>query len=249
MSHQRSYGFIGHPGAWGSARYPHLGAAVDAISPELQVIQRLGSSIVDASSIDPIKGDWIEVDTREKSSMVSTWTERLCLRRRPPGFQLAICIYGAVGELMEQDDEEVAGEETQWRDEGRLPAFFEGHFVSSMEDGLLCGPLQVFPGDAYELLPNLSESELRKALISLGWDHSNEVLQSALRASIPRSPYTALDPRLIAAYALTIFRAFAAPPIDLRIGEESEPLRSLLGGRRSGNGYLHYGLEPSKPAA
>ena len=65
------------------------------------------------------------VDGIEKSTMVSTWTEYLCLHRNPGGkWQLDIRGYEGIGEASEFEDED-----------GELPHEINGQTVIGHEDG------------------------------------------------------------------------------------------------------------------
>ena len=85
-------------------------------------------SVIDASHVFPLTGNWQEVDQREASNMMSSWTELLCLSPTEAGYALAICIFGALGEEALYDDEE-SEEAGLSLDPDHLPAFYEGEMV------------------------------------------------------------------------------------------------------------------------
>lgn len=71
------------------------------------------------------------ITSREGSSMVSTWTEYLCVRRVSPGQgEVEICQYEALAEFEDTDED---GNDVE------PPKEYDGKVVVGVEDGFLIG--------------------------------------------------------------------------------------------------------------
>lgn len=189
------------------------------------------SFVIDASGMDPITGDWREIDSRENSTMVSTWTERLCLRRTDHVFELAVCINAGLAEDPGRDEDDNDGAILNDPAEPKLPAFYDGNPVAGVEDGILCGPLRVSPDDdgAIELAV-LNPTSATSALRRLGWDATAEIIAQILKSAtdLGERAASALPRDLVEAYLETQYHTnWPAYPFDLTVGRPSEPLLAL----------------------
>lgn len=69
------------------------------------------------------------VDSRERSTPASSWTEYLCVRPLEHSlYELSIRMFEYLGEYSDYADED-----------GNIPDFIDGKAVVSVEDGCICG--------------------------------------------------------------------------------------------------------------
>lgn len=186
-----------------------------------------GSCIIDASEVDPIAGDWCEIDSRGNSTMMSSWTERLCVRPSADALDMAICINEGLGEAPRPrfEDRGDDGADSRELDDQTVPAFFEGAPVNNIEDGIFCGPLI-----EQDLLTDVQRERetLAEALGTLGWG-STEGLVERIMASADRRPRSSVLPcELQAAYLATDYVAeLPGKTLALRVGDRSAGLSDL----------------------
>ena len=120
-------------------------------------------------------GDLIIIDERESSGWVDSWTEYLCLKEIPEGFELSIRSHEILAEAMEYVDEE--GEDLE------LPDKINGKSVYCRDGDFIIGDVLVVRPDTdcgEESMGSIKfkdalEENVKSFLQCLGW-YEEEIL-------------------------------------------------------------------------
>ncbi len=120
-------------------------------------------------------GDLITLDERESSGWVDSWTEYLCLKEIPEGFELSIRSHEILAEAMEYVDEE--GEDLE------LPDKINGKSVYCRDGDFIIGEVLVVRPDTdcgEESMGSIKfkdalEENVKSFLQCLGW-YEEEIL-------------------------------------------------------------------------
>jgi len=106
------------------------------------------------------------IDSREGSSLASTWSENLCLKRvSQTNFELFVGGYEVVGETSEFFDEKTGVEE--------IPDEIDGYPVQGVEDGYVIGG-EIVKNEEYGELQfsDFKAADVRGWLASVNWEHA-----------------------------------------------------------------------------
>jgi hypothetical protein len=107
--------------------------------------------------------DFEIIDSRENSTIVSTWTEYLCHRKNGDGTHtFAICGYESLAEAQEYYDEDT--------DEYEIPDEIDGKRVMGIEDDIIVGGGLDYYDDRAITLATGATEELKRWLHSVEWD-------------------------------------------------------------------------------
>jgi len=104
------------------------------------------------------------IDSREGSSLASTWSENLCLKRvSQTNFELFVGGYEVVGETSEFFDEKTGKEE--------IPDEIDGYPVQGVEDGYVIGG-EIAKNEEYGELQfsDFKAADVRDWLASIDWN-------------------------------------------------------------------------------
>ena len=104
------------------------------------------------------------IDSREGSSLASTWSENLCLKRvSQTNFELFVGGYEVVGETSEFFDEKTGKEE--------IPDEIDGYPVQGVEDGYVIGG-EIAKNEEYGELQfsDFKAADVRDWLASVEWN-------------------------------------------------------------------------------
>jgi len=104
------------------------------------------------------------IDSREGSSLASTWSENLCLKRvSQTNFELFVGGYEVVGETSEFFDEKTGKEE--------IPDEIDGYPVQGVEDGYVIGG-EIVKNEEYGELQfsDFKAADVRDWLASIDWN-------------------------------------------------------------------------------
>jgi hypothetical protein len=114
-------------------------------------------------------GDTAVIATRERSTMVSTWVEGLCLKKiAQTKFELFVGGFVAVAEASDYLDDETGEED--------IPDEIDGYPVRDVCDGVVVGgEIEKDPYDEGVNFTDFETTEVKEWLASINWDDPETV--------------------------------------------------------------------------